>query len=79
MFTTLSLVASNSPNIYNSEFVDICEQLYLISVYRQYEIAPVYMQYLEEMDNAKNKLYIEFKKYQEKEDSLKRIIKDFHF
>lgn len=79
VFTTLSLVASNSPNIYNSEFVDICEQLYLISVYRQYEIAPVYMQYLEEMDNAKNKLYIEFKKYQEKEDSLKRIIKDFHF
>ena len=62
VFTTLSTVVSNLQNIYNSEFVDICEQLYMISVLRQYEIAPIYLQYLEQMDNSKNKIYLEFKK-----------------
>ena len=79
VFTTLSTFVSNSQNIYNSEFVDICEQLYLISVLRQYEIAPIYLQYLEQMDNSKNRIYSEFKKMQEQEDSLKQIIKSFQF
>lgn len=79
VFTTLSTIVSNSQNIYNSEFVDICELLYMISVLRHYEIAPIYLQYLEQMDNSKNRIYSEFKKMQEQEDSLKQIIKSFQF
>lgn len=75
VFTTLSTVVSNLQNIYNSEFVDICEQLYMISVLRQYEIAPIYLQYLEQMDNSKNKIYLEFKKMQEQEDSMIQEVK----
>ena len=77
VFTTLSTVVSNLQNIYNSEFVDICEQLYLISVLRQYEIAPIYLQYLEQMDNSKNKIYLELKKMQEQEDSMIQEVKSF--
>ena len=77
VYTTLSHIVMNSTNIYNSEFVEICEQLYMISVLRQYEIAPIYLRYLEEMNQPKNKLYSEFRKLQEQEDSLKRRIKEF--
>lgn len=77
VYTVLSHIVLNSSNIYNSEFVEICEQLYMISVLRQYEIAPIYLRYLEEMNQPKNKLYSEFRKLQEQEDSLKRRIKEF--
>lgn len=79
VYSTLSHVIMNSSNIYNSAFIGICEKLYLISELRQYEIAPVYLRYLEEMNQPKNKLYSEFRKSQEKEDSLKQAIKDFRF
>ena len=79
VFLTLSNVVLNSQNIYNSEFIDICEQLYLISVLRQYEIAPIYLEYLEQMDNAKNPIYREYRRMQELEDSLKQMVKDIHF
>ena len=79
VYTVLSHIVLNSSNIYNSAFIDICEQLYLISVFRQYEIAPIYLRYLEEMYQPKNKYFSEFRKLQEQEDSLKRIIKDFRY
>ncbi len=77
VFSTLANVVLNSQNIYNSEFIDICEQLYLISVLRQYEIAPIYLQYLDQIENSKNMFYLEFKKMQEQEDSLKRMVNNF--
>ena len=79
VYTVLSHIVLNSSNIYNSAFIDICEQLYLISVFRQYEIAPIYLRYLEEMYQPKNKYFSVFKKLQEQEDSLKHIITNFQF
>lgn len=63
VFETLSYIVLNNQNIFNAEFVDICEQLYIVSALRQYEMAPIYMRQLEEMDNAKNGLYLELKKF----------------
>ena len=79
VFVALSHIVLNSQNIYNSEFVDICEQLYIISVLRQYEISPIYLQLLGEMYNTKNPIYQEFRNLQEQEESLKQKVRSFHF
>lgn len=76
VFETLSYIVLSNQNIYNAGFVNICEQLYIVSTLRQYdEIAPIYMQQLEEMDNAKNGLYLELKKFQRKENEYLELVK----
>lgn len=75
VFMALSNLAVQKNSIYSSQFQDICELLTLISELRQYDITPIYLKYLEEMDKARNPLYKEMKKNMDKRDEAINKIK----
>ena len=77
IFITLSKLVLKPEFIYSTQFKSICERLALISEFRQYDIAPIYFIYIEEMENAINPLYKEVKKMideeNEKLDQIKNL------
>lgn len=76
VFMTLTNVVINSKTIYDSAFIDLCEQLWLVSKVRQYELSSTYLQCIESMNNAKNEGYILLKKIEEQESQIKKLLGD---
>ena len=70
VFLVLPSIVTETPNVYNANFSNICELLYLVSAVRLYDMSSVYLKALENMDGAKMKTYIEFKKTQEEKTKM---------
>ena len=65
VYQVLPSFVSETPNVHNANFSNICELLYMVATVRLYDMSSVYLQELEYMDGAKMKTYIELKKMQE--------------
>ena len=76
VFLVLPAIVSDSQNIYNADFNNICELLYMVAAVRLYDMSSVYLQQLEYMDGAKMKTYVEFKKTQDEKTKMIQKIRD---
>ena len=75
-FQVLPHIVTETQNIYNANFSNICELLYMVAAIRLYDMSSVYLQELEHMDGAKMKTYIEFKKTQEEKNKMIQKIRN---
>ena len=76
VFLVLPAIVTDTQNIYNADFNNICELLYMVAAVRLYDMSSVYLQELEYMDGAKMKTYVEFKKTQDEKNKMIQKIKD---
>lgn len=74
--TVTNVIMNNTKTIYNSSFIDLCEQLYVLSIVRQYEMSPIYLQCLENMNNVKDEGFKLLREIEEQESQLKRLLGD---
>ena len=72
VFATLTSVVVNCRTIYNSAFIDLCEQLYLSSRLRRYEISSTYRECIESMNSAEHAGYNAIKEFDNAERELKK-------
>ncbi len=76
VFLVLPSIVTESQNLYNANFVNICELLYMVAAIRLYDMSSVYLQELEYMDGAKMVTYKEFKNTQKEKDNIIQKIRN---
>ena len=77
-YLVLPSVVAKAEGVYNTNFTNICELLYMVATIRLYDMSSVYLKGIENMDGAKMKTYKEFKKMQdERKKMLDKYLKKF--
>lgn len=74
VFSDLSEYVLNRNSIYNGGFIDICEQLYLVSVFHQFETSPIFAEYLEKMYDKRTPFYSVFQKIYNDEKTISELL-----
>ena len=77
VFSDLSEFVLKRNSIYNGEFIDICEQLYLVSVFHQFETSVMLAEYLDNMYNKRTPFYSVLQKTYKEENSIIKLLNEY--
>ena len=75
MFESLSSGVLGSQNVYNSVFVNLCQDLYVVAALRQYETSDM-LNELENMNSANSQIFKQYRNLQNLMESKKKEIRD---
>jgi len=73
MFESLSSGVLGSQNVYNSVFVNLCQDLYVVAALRQYETSDL-LHKLEKMNGANSQIFEQYRNLQKRMESKKKEI-----
>lgn len=73
MFESLSSGVLGSKNVYNSVFVNLCQDLYVVAALRQYETSDL-LHKLEKMNGANSQIFKQYRNLQKRMESKKKEI-----